>query len=160
MGKTETVVKPTSNDILADILLQERVDKQQAAQEVKTRNADALERRKQQELGMLDIQNRVYSNCDHLQGNHKPGEAPFREISHLSMHTFFDKTRRIRCNKCGFRWRPGDTDKTITRQGITSTNPTGISWKDANKIVQKFVTVGNKPSKGFLVIDLAPSGVE
>ena len=107
-------------------------------------------------------QSTITSICDHLQGNHASGEAPIRELDNLSLHTYQDNTKRIRCNKCGFHWHPGDTAEFYYRwvAGIKTsaklTNPTGMGWAEAYKRVISGKTTGNKPSCGFVTVTVAP----
>jgi hypothetical protein len=159
----EKKTEKTATDILAEIALEERAEKIQAARDVKARLSEATERRKASEKVQFSTQLRVWQNCDHLQGNHRPGEMPFKEISHLSLHTYHDNVRRIRCNKCGFIWHPGDTAEFyfVWRDGKSTgekrENPTGIGWKEAYKTVQRFSTIGNKPSRGFITVQTVVS---
>lgn len=168
-ARAPKVEKKSSTDVLAELMLkreavqeQEKLDK-----EAKYKEADA--RRKASDGEKLRNENRKFANCDHLQGNHKNGEAPFREISHMSLHTFGGPStvdrRRIRCNKCGHKWYPGDGADTYRRdaqglpgkKGAEVPNPTGISWLAAYKTVTRSKTIGNKPSTGFIdVMQAAP----
>jgi hypothetical protein len=163
MAKTQgqtPVPQQSANDILAELLLQEKAEAAQKREEEKQKYAMLLQRRKASEMAQLSNQDRIYANCDHLQGNHKNGESPFKEVTHMSLHTFADNTMRIRCNKCGFRWFPGDTDEFIVRDGVKLNNPTSIGWKQAKKTVQKYTNMGNKPSTGFITVTVTqqPSG--
>jgi hypothetical protein len=165
MGNTEAVVvekvvepKETATEILARLALEDRAEAMQVKRDAKAKLAAADERRKQQDADKLAKDQRIYANCDHLQGNHKLGTKPPREIGSLSLHTYGGPstadTRRIRCNKCGHRWFPGDKRKTYFRNGEQVDNPTKMNWKDAFEFCMKYQTQGNKPSAGF--IDIAP----
>jgi hypothetical protein len=52
--------------------------------------------------------------------------------------------------ECGFR---GDTAKLLKRNGKTEKNPTGMSYKDAYTMFRKGMSKGNKPSKGFVLVN-------
>lgn len=150
----------TSTDILAELMLKERAEVEEQRQEKKQKLADADTRRQASDAEKIKNENRRMSNCDHLQGNHKLGEAPFIERSHMSLHTFGGPSttdaRRIRCNKCGHKWYPGDGAEFYVRDGVKVPNPTGMGWKDAYKVIMKGKTTGNKPSTGFIDVFTAP----
>jgi len=155
----QPIAAKSSTDVLAEIMLRRELKDEQERQNKEVRNTVADARRKKEDAGKLENDRRRQTNCDHLQGNHRLGESPFREISHLSLHTFGGPSttdnRRIRCNKCGFRWYPGDLAETIVRDGQKIDNPTTISWKEAYKIIMKNKNVGNKPSTGFIDVFVA-----
>jgi hypothetical protein len=144
-----------ANVILANLLLQEKAEAAEARKIKAARLATREKNRLLQDAQKVENEIRRQGNCDHLQGNHKLGEMPFKEVSHLSLHTFQDNSKRIRCNKCGFKWFPGDTASTIKRGKETMPNPTGWGWQEAYKQVMKFKNQGNKPSTGFLTFQLA-----
>jgi len=155
MSKELELPKKSATDILAEIALEERAEKIQAARQEKDRYNAALARRMSQDAELTKNKTTRMANCDHLQGNHKPGEMPFRELPHLSKHTFQDNRTRIHCNKCNFNWFPGDTNETIFRADHAGMkqelpNPTGMGWKEVNKMVTRFQSVSNKPSRAFI----------
>lgn len=154
----------SSTDILAEVMLRREAKEEQARTDQETKYAEADVRRRASDAEKLKNEFRRFGNCDHLQGNHKLGEAPFIERSHLSLHTFGGPStvdnRRIRCNKCGHKWFPGDGQENYKRDGVMVPNPTGMSWKDAYKVIMKSKTTGNKPSTGFIDVFTAPTPVE
>jgi hypothetical protein len=157
MDTPETpVVKQSAQDILADIMLRREAKEEKEKLQAEAKYAEKDARRQKQDAQKLASDVRRYTNCDHLQGNHKLGEEPFKVVAHLSHHTYQSGIQRIRCNKCGFRWFPGDTQDHIKRSGKVSKNPTGMSYKDAVKMCMKSKNMGNKPSKGFVLV-VAPT---
>jgi len=156
----ETQAPKSAADVLAEILLQEKAEQAQERQVKKAKLGESDDRRKQQDADNLARQERQYANCDHLQGNHKLGESPFKEVGHMSLHTFGGPSttdaRRIRCNKCGHKWYPGDKAESYVRNGVRVNNPTGMGWKEAYKFVMRFKSMGNKPSAGFIDVFVIP----
>ena len=155
----------TSTDILARLMLEEKAEAQEKKTVERQRQAVKVARHQAADQDQLRNDNRRQANCDHLQGNHKHGEAPFKEVSHLSLHTYggpsTSDNRRIRCNKCGFKWYPGDTETTLLVSRLRDNreplpNPTGMSWKDAYKAVMRYKNQGNKPSTGFIDVIVPP----
>jgi hypothetical protein len=152
----------SATDVLAEIMLRREAKEEQAKLDAEKRTSDASDRQRKMDEGKLKNTHRRQSLCDHLQGNHASGEAPIRELDNLSLHTYQDNTKRIRCNKCGFHWHPGDTAEFYYRwvAGIKTsaklTNPTGMGWAEAYKRVIRGKTTGNKPSCGFVTVTVAP----
>lgn len=150
----EVQEKKSSTDVLAEILLKREMKEEQEKLDKEAKYAEKNKKRIAQDAQTIKNLNRQYANCDHLQGNHKNGEIPFKEVTHMSLHTFQDNTKRIRCNKCGFKWFPGDTAEVIKRDGVKQDNPTGIGWKEAYKTCLRYKNVGNKPSCGFITVEV------
>ena len=63
-------------------------------------------------------------NCDHLKGD--PFKSRFSRDYNMSLHTFPDGTRRVRCLSCGRKWFSADSN-----------------WLDALKMVNRST---NSPS--------------
>lgn len=157
--------KQSATEILAELMLRREMKDEQTKAANEARLAVKLVRQQQADADSVKNENRRHANCDHLQGNHKNGEAPFREISHLSLHTYggpsTEDNRRIRCNKCGAKWYPGDTAEIYCISKLRGNdeklpNPTVMSWKDAYKTVMRNKSQGNKPSSGFIDVMLTP----
>lgn len=153
--------KKDATQILAELMLEEKAEKVKAAQDAKALLEKKNKQRIKTDAEKFANELRRQGNCDHLQGNHKIGEAPFREIGALSMHTFQDASSRIRCNKCGFKWYPKDTVEFLPPNKVRGNtapiaNPTGMSWTDAYKMCMKFKNLGNKPSTGFITMNVSP----
>lgn len=75
---------------------------------------------------------RKWGRCNHLKGLTGKGfKAPLIKMYMLGIHTFPDKTVRIKCEKCGMKWYKTDTVEFIVRDGAKLPNPTGLGFVEA-----------------------------
>jgi hypothetical protein len=145
----------SANEILAELMLEERREKQQAKQDAADKKKAAAERQMALEAQQDKDRNSKQGACDHLMGNHVRGrERPSREIPDLSLHTYSSGRSRIKCNRCRFEWRPKDSKKNIFRDGKTLPNPTGQGWKEMYEKVIQNSNLGNKPSRAFRLVKI------
>jgi hypothetical protein len=145
----------SAQDIMAEIMLEERAEKIAKAAAEKASHAQKLAVRQKNEKAIIAKDNRKYANCDHLQGNHKRGEAPMRRISALYEHLFNNGVNRYRCLKCGFRWFQQDTQEYIIRNGKKEENPTKMSYADATRhTIENSGFGSNKPSKAWVRVNV------
>lgn len=143
--------KQSAQEIMAEIMMQERAEKLAKDQAAKASYAAKLATRQRTDASLAAKEERTYANCDHLQGNHKRGEIPQRKVSALNHHTFHNKVARYHCTKCGFKWYKQDTKKTLLRNGKKVPNPTKMSYADAQLHTLTNSGYGqNKPSKAFI----------
>ncbi len=80
--------------------------------------------------------------CKHLKGGKGRQRAQAKDPA-VYHHIFTDRTQVIKCQLCGARWMPGDTDEYLTRNGSKIPNWTGIGWRRASEMAEDS---SNRPS--------------
>ena len=88
--------------------------------------------------------------CKHKKGGalQRAGNVDYA----VSLHTYIDKTRVIKCHLCGMKWRKDDTAAFLLRGGKQVKNHTGIGWLEA---WQMLVNSSNKPSASEIPMEVA-----
>jgi hypothetical protein len=147
--------KESAVEILARLALEDKAEKSAKTQADKANYAQKLAERQKADAEKTANINRKYKNCDHLQGNHKRGEAPMRRVSALYEHLFNNGVNRLRCLKCGFRWFAQDTQEYLIRNGNKEVNPTKMSYADAVRhTIENSGFGANKPSKAWVRVNV------
>jgi hypothetical protein len=95
---------------------------------------------------------KTQSRCKHKKGGalQRPGNVDFA----VSLHTYIDRTRVIKCHICAMKWRKDDTDQFLVRGGKQVKNHTGIGWAKAYDML---VSSTNKSSSTEIPLDNAPN---
>jgi hypothetical protein len=70
------------------------------------------------------------SRCKHLKGGKVKSKTGVKDYA-LFHHTYIDRTQLIGCFICKMRWRPGDTEDVLLRNGRRIRNHTRIGWAGA-----------------------------
>ena len=82
------------------------------------------------------------SRCKHLKGGKVKSKTGVRDYA-LFHHTYIDRTHLIGCFVCKMRWRPGDTQEVLFRNGRRIRNHTKMGWADA---LEMFEQSSNSPT--------------
>lgn len=117
-----------------------RIAEKEAALEVALQARDQQRRRDSENYTVSKIE--AQKACKHLKGGkgRSRGQQKDPAVYH---HIFTDRTQVIKCQLCGARWLPGDTDEYLTRNGSKIPNWTGIGWRRAWEMAEDS---SNKPS--------------
>jgi hypothetical protein len=119
--------------MLVQLLLAER---QEAMLERQSRTERRIEQDKQHKMNaeqLLKDKKTSQSLCTHKKGG-KGLKGPKVDYA-VSFHTFVGSQSYIRCLVCGMKWKNTDTAEFLTRRGEKIPNHTGISWKEAYRMV-------------------------
>jgi hypothetical protein len=117
-----------------------RIAEKEAALEQALAAKDKARRRDSENYTVAKIE--AQKACRHLKGGkgRQRGQQKDWNVYH---HVFTDRSVHIKCNGCGARWLPGDTDEYLTRNGSKIPNWTGIGWKRAQDMAEDS---SNRPS--------------
>jgi hypothetical protein len=110
-----------------------RIAEKEAALEVAIQARDLQRKKESENYTISKIQNQ--KNCKHLKGGKGRTRGQQRDPA-VYPHTFTDGTIVIKCNLCGARWLPGDTDEYLTRNGSKIPNWTSIGWRRAQEMAE------------------------
>lgn len=105
-----------------------RLAKKEIEEEEKT-----IVRAKQRALNAKNRNEKTFlkqTRCKHLKGGKVKSKTGVKDYA-LFHHTYIDKTQMIGCFVCKMRWRPGDTQEILFRNGRRIRNHTKIGWTDA-----------------------------
>lgn len=105
-----------------------RIAEKEAALEVALQARDQQRRRDSENYTVAKIE--AQKACKHLKGGASRSRAQQKDPA-VYLHIFTDRTQVIKCQLCGARWMPGDTDEYLTRNGSKIPNWTGIGWRRA-----------------------------
>jgi hypothetical protein len=105
-----------------------RIAEKESALEQALQARDQQRRRDSENYTIAKIE--AQKNCKHLKGGTGRQRAQAKDPA-VYFHIFTDRTQAIKCNLCGARWLPGDTDEYLTRNGSKIPNWTGIGWRRA-----------------------------
>ncbi len=117
-----------------------RLAEKEAALEVSLKARDDQRRRDSENYTVTKIEGQ--KACKHLKGG-KSRQRGQQKDPAVYLHTFTKGDRVIKCQLCGARWLPGDTEEYLTRNGSKIPNWTGIGWARAIEMVEDS---SNKPS--------------
>jgi hypothetical protein len=117
-----------------------RIAEKEALLEVALAAKDKARRRDSENYTISKIE--TQKACRHLKGGKGRQRGQQRDPA-VYHHIFTDRTQVIKCNLCGARWLPGDTDEYLTRNGNKIPNWTGIGWRRAYEMCEDS---SNKPS--------------
>jgi hypothetical protein len=117
-----------------------RIAEKEAALEVALKARDDQRRKESENYTVSKIE--TQKACKHLKGGKGRTRGQQRDPAVYS-HVFTDGTRVIKCQLCGARWLPGDTDEYLTRNGSKIPNWTNIGWGRAQEMCEDS---SNKPS--------------
>jgi hypothetical protein len=70
------------------------------------------------------------SVCKHLKGGKNRRKSATKDYA-VFMHTFISGETYIKCQLCGMKWRPTDTNERVVRNGMVYKNHTGKGWREA-----------------------------
>lgn len=110
-----------------------RIAEKEAALEVALKARDDQRRKESENYTVAKIQ--TQKNCKHLKGGKGRTRGQQRDPA-VYAHTFTDGTIVIKCQLCGARWLPGDTDEFLKRNGNAIPNWTGIGWRRAQEMAE------------------------
>lgn len=127
-----------------------RIAEKEAALEEALKNRDAQRRRDSDNYTIAKIE--AQKACRHLKGGKGRQRGQQRDPAVYS-HTFTNGDRQIKCQLCGARWLPGDTDEYLTRNGSKIPNWTNIGWGRAQEMCEDS---SNKPSSSERFAMVAP----
>ena len=131
----KTSGEDTSIQDLVKLMLAERQENLEARQ---ARAQAVLEREKQRRINaeyQLKEKREAQSICTHKKGG-KGLKGPKVDYA-VSYHTFVDASSYIRCLICGMKWKNTDTAEFLVRRGEQIPNHTGISWREAYRMVEE-----------------------
>jgi hypothetical protein len=117
-----------------------RIAAKEAALEEALKARDAQRRRDSENYTVAKIE--AQKACKHLKGGKSRSRGQQKDPAVYS-HIFTDRTQVIKCQLCGARWMPGDTDEYLTRNGNKIPNWTNIGWRKALDMAEDS---SNKPS--------------
>jgi hypothetical protein len=117
-----------------------RIAEKEQALEVALKARDQQRRRDSENYTISKIE--TQKACKHLKGGKGRNRGQQKDPAVYS-HIFTDRTQVIKCQLCGARWMPGDTDEYLTRNGSKIPNWTGIGWRRAVEMAEDS---SNKPS--------------
>jgi len=117
-----------------------RIAEKEQALEVALKARDQQRRRDSENYTISKIE--TQKACRHLKGGIGRQRGQQKDPAVYS-HIFTDRTQVIKCNLCGARWLPGDTDEYLTRNGSKIPNWTRIGW---GKAYEMTLDSSNKPS--------------
>jgi hypothetical protein len=117
-----------------------RIAEKEAALEVSLKAREAQRRKDSENYTIAKIE--TQKACKHLKGGAGRNRGQQKDPAVYS-HIFTDRTQVIKCQLCGARWLPGDTDEYLTRNGSKIPNWTGIGWRRAVEMAEDS---SNKPS--------------
>lgn len=117
-----------------------RIAEKEAALEVALKARDEQRRRDSENYTVAKIEGQ--KACKHLKGGKGRNRGQQKDPA-VYLHTFTKGDRVIKCQLCGARWLPGDTDEYLTRNGSKIPNWTHIGWARASEMVEDS---SNKPS--------------
>lgn len=128
-----TLSAATLERLLQVMLLRETRLTQNEEQEQERRDARKAQYRRNsisEDTAIIEKQ----QACRHLKGGSVAGAIQKTDYA-LSMHTFIDKTTRIKCLLCSASWFPYDTAEWLVRGGKAVRNHTGIGWTEALRMM-------------------------
>ena len=126
-GKKE---EKSAQDLMLEVMLK-REAREAAEHEVRTRKEAANKSRRDYLLKMREESDKEnadnliskQANCDHRKGTtwiHKSmpaGIISAKQIDFMvNRHTFGNGQQRVKCEKCGMKWYPGDTQEFLIRR--------------------------------------------
>jgi hypothetical protein len=117
-----------------------RIAEKEAALDTALKARDEQRRRDSENYTVAKIEGQ--KACRHLKGGKGRTRGQQKDPA-VYMHTFTKGDRVIKCQLCGARWLPGDTDEYLTRNGSKIPNWTNIGWARA---VDMAADSSNKPS--------------
>ncbi len=110
-----------------------RIAEKEAALEVALKARDDQRRQESENYTISKIE--TQKACKHLKGGKGRTRGQQRDPA-VYAHTFTDGKVVIKCQLCGARWLPGDTDEYLTRNGSKIPNWTGIGWRRAQEMCE------------------------
>jgi len=138
-------------------LQQKEADRQELERLKVTLDHEAkVDRRKAGDAYMESEENFRYSKCDHRKGTAGKGRK-FKVLDYMmGRYTFQNGVTRIKCEKCHFKWFPGDTrenaaftmDNCLKKK--RKPNPTKLSYHDAWNMTSDENTT-NTPGRAEMV---------
>jgi hypothetical protein len=117
-----------------------RIAEKEAALEQALKAKDQARRRDSENYTIAKIE--LQKACKHLKGG-KGRQRGQQKDPAVYSHIFTDRKQVIKCQLCGARWLPGDTDEYLTRNGSKIPNWTGIGWRRAVEMAEDS---SNRPS--------------
>ena len=148
------------NQVLANIMLQERADKIREDQAKEASRQIRLKQQEAQENDRLKNLFRRQQICDHLLGNHRQGVTPDFKRTALRRDEFSDKSIRIYCEKCRGETHAGDTAEfwyQITGEGrVAVANPWKKSYREMRDLFYSFSNAKDRTTRAFRIERVEP----
>lgn len=119
--------------LLVQLLLAERQEAMIERQERQKARAAREEQRRANSEFNLQEKRQAQAICTHKKGG-RGLKGPKVDYA-VSFHTFVNGESYIRCLVCGMKWKDTDTAEYLVRRGERIENHTGISWKEAFRMV-------------------------
>jgi hypothetical protein len=111
-----------------------RIAQKEEALEVQRKAVDA-ERKKESER-YIYARMEAQTNCKHLKGGAFRSKGQQKDPA-VYAHTFTNGDTIIKCNLCGAKWTPLDTEDFLSRNGHKVPNWTKIGWRKAAEMLDE-----------------------